>query len=135
MVDCESHKKSRVVLSTTVSELYAFTKCFWTCHCVRGLWMDISAACVAVHMRNDANNLVTAASTTRLPEQKETIHMIQMLRKEARSGQIEDLAHVVSADCLSDCLTKASAKPDAPVKAVSTSVLRILLFIHNSDHC
>ena len=43
--------------------------------------MDISAACVAIHMRTDANNLVTTASTTRLPEQKETIHMIQMLRK------------------------------------------------------
>ena len=75
--------------------------------------MDISAACVAVHIRTDANNIVTTASTTRLPEQKETIHMIQMLRTEAFSGQIEDLAHVVSVDCLSDCLTKASATPDA----------------------
>ena len=74
--------------------------------------MDISAACVAIHMRTDANNLVTTASTTRLPEQKETIHMMQMLRKDHCSGQIENLAHAVSADCLSDCLTKASAKPD-----------------------
>ena len=69
--------------------------------------MDISAACVAIHMRTDANNIVTTASTTRLPEQKETIHMIQMLRKEACSRQTEDLAHVVSVDCLSDCLTQA----------------------------
>ena len=61
--------------------------------------MDISAACVASHMRVDANNLVTTASTTRLLEQKETIHMIQMLRKESCSGQIDDLAHVSSADC------------------------------------
>ena len=42
-------------------------------------------------MRTDANNLVTTAGTTHLPEQKETIHMIQMLRREAVSGSIEDL--------------------------------------------
>jgi hypothetical protein len=30
--------------------------------------------------------------------------MIQMLRKESCSGQIEDLAHVSVADCLSDSL-------------------------------
>ena len=56
------------------------------------------------------------------PEQKETIHMMQMLRNEACSGQIEDLAHVVSADCL----TKASAKPYELAEAVSTSVLKNL---------
>ena len=39
------------------------------------------------------------------------------------SGQIVDLAHVVSADCLSDCLTKLSAKPDGLVRVVSTGVL------------
>ena len=49
--------------------------------------------------------------------------MIQMLRKESVSGRIDDLAHVVSADCLSDCLTKHSAKPDALVKAISTGYL------------
>ena len=57
--------------------------------------MDIRAASVAIHMRTDANNLVTTASTARLPEQKQTIHMIQTLRKDACSGQIEDLTHVV----------------------------------------
>ena len=67
-------------------------------------------------MRTDANIFVAIASTTRLPEQKETIHMIQMLRREACSGQIEDIAHVVSVDCLSDCLTKSSAKADALAK-------------------
>ena len=66
--------------------------------------MDISGTCVAIHMRTDANNIVTTASTTCLPEQKETIHMIQMLRKEYCSRQIDDLAHVSSADCLADCL-------------------------------
>ena len=96
------------------------SKCFGTCHSLRGLWMDVSTACVAIHMRADANNLVTPASTTRLPKQKEAIHMIRMLRKAAFSGQTEGLAHVASTDCLSDCLTKSSAKPDAFIKAVST---------------
>ena len=50
--------------------------------------------------------------------------MIQVLRKETCSGQTEDLAQLVSADCLSDGLTKASAKPDALVKAVATGVLK-----------
>ena len=85
--------------------------------------MDISAACVASHMRTDANNLVTTASTPRSPEQKETIHMIHLLRKESCSGEIDDLAHVSSADCLSDCLTKSSAKSDALYKSVSTGIL------------
>ena len=74
-------------------------------------------------MRTDANNLVTTASTTHLPEQKETIHMINQLRTESCSGSIDDLAHVVSADCLADPLTKNSVKADALVKAVNTGVL------------
>ncbi len=85
--------------------------------------MDITGTEADLHMRTDANNLVTTASTTHLPEQKETIHMIQMLRKEAQSGRIHDLAHVSSEDCMSDCLTKQSASPDALIKAVVTGVL------------
>ena len=85
--------------------------------------MDISGLICEVHMRTDANNLVTTASTTHLPDQKETIHMIQMLRKEACSGGIEDLSHVKSEGCLSDCLTKHSAKPDNLIKASETGVL------------
>ena len=123
LVDYESQKIKRTVLSTTVSELYAFMKCFGTCQFLRGLWMDISGTAAEVHMRTDANNLVTTASTTHLPEQKETIHMINQLRTEACSGAIDDLAHVVSADCLADCLTKHSAKPDFLIKAVNTGVL------------
>ncbi len=46
--------------------------------------------------------------------------MIQMLRKEACSGAIDDLAHVVSKYCLADCLTKNSAKPDELLAAVNT---------------
>ena len=85
--------------------------------------MDISGTAAELHMRTDANNLVTTASTTHLPEQRETIHMINQLRHEACSGAIDDLAHVVSADCLSDCLTKSSAKADPLVQAVATGQL------------
>ena len=74
-------------------------------------------------MRTDAHNLVSTAGTTHLPEQKETIHMIQMLRRESSSGRIDDLAHVVTSDCLSDCLTKHSAKPDSLIKAVESGVI------------
>ena len=49
--------------------------------------------------------------------------MIQMLRKEACSGSIDDLAHVRTEVCLSDCLTKMSAKSDALRKAIDTGIL------------
>ena len=45
--------------------------------------MDISGEVAKIHMRTDAENLVTTARTIHSPEQKETIHMISMLRKEA----------------------------------------------------
>ena len=61
---------------------------------LRGLWKDISGLDAEIHIRTDANNLVSTASTTHSPEQQETIHMIQMLRKEACSGAIADLSHV-----------------------------------------
>ena len=85
--------------------------------------MDVFGSPAELHMRTDANNLVTTASTTHLPEQKETIHMINQLRHEACSGAIDDLAHVVSVDCSSDVLTKASAQPTYLMKAVDTAVL------------
>ena len=56
-------------------------------------------------MRTDANNLVNTASTTHVPGPQETIHMIQMLRKEACSGAIADLSHVRIERCKADCLT------------------------------
>ena len=58
--------------------------------------MDMTAQPIEVHLRTDANNRVTTAASTRLPEQKETIHMTQMLRQEACSGQMHDLAHVLT---------------------------------------
>ncbi len=123
LIDYESQKIKRTVLSTTVAELYAFMKCFGSCQLLRGLWMDLSGMEAPINMRTDANNLVTTAATTRLPEQKETIHMIQMLRKEACSGAIEDLAHVKTEYCLSDPLTKGTIKADTLVQAVETGVL------------
>ena len=99
LVDYESQKIKKTVLSTTVSELYAFMNCFGTCQFLRGPWMDLSASPAEIHMRTDANNLVTTASTTHLPEQKETIHMIAMMRKEVCSGSIADLAHATTHDC------------------------------------
>ena len=119
-MDYESHKINRTTLSTTVSELYSLMKCFGTCLFLKGLWRDLSGETALLHLRSDANNLVTTARTTHLPEQRETIHLISMLRKEACSGSIDDLAHVRSEDCLADCLTKASCKPDALIKAVET---------------
>ena len=98
-------------------------KTFGTRQFIKGLWMDLTGQKAAVHIRTDADNLVTTARTTHLPEQKETIHMIQMLRHESLSGGIHDLAHVVSVDCLADCLTKASAKADYLIRAVNEGVL------------
>ena len=56
--------------------------------------MDIAGEVANIHMRTGAKNLVTTARTSHLPEQKETIHMISMLRKEACSANIHDLAHI-----------------------------------------
>ena len=88
--------------------------------------MDMTGTVAEIHMRTDAKNLVSTAQTTHIPTQKETIHMIQMLRKESSSGSIDDLAHVRTDHCLADCLTKNSAKPEALCKAVSTGVLRTI---------
>ena len=82
--------------------------------------MEISGEVANFHMRTDAKNLVTTARTIHLPEQKEIIHMISMLRKEACSGSIHDLAHTPTQNCLADCLTKASAKADNLITAVKT---------------
>ena len=49
--------------------------------------------------------------------------MIAMLRKEACSGYIDDLAHIRTQFCLADALTKSSAKCDALVTAVTTGTL------------
>ena len=71
-------------------------------------------------MRIDAKNLVTTARTIHFPEQQETIHMTSMLRKEACSGSIYDLAQISTQNCL---LTKSSAKADNLITAVKTGRL------------
>ena len=49
--------------------------------------------------------------------------MVSMLRKEACSGSIHDLAHIPTQNCLADCVTKASAKADNLITAVETGRL------------
>ena len=46
--------------------------------------------------------------------------MISMFRKGACSGNIHDLAHIPTQNCLADCLTKASAVADNFITAVKT---------------
>ena len=99
-----------IVLSTTVAELYFFMKCFGSHQFLRRLLMNISGEVAKIHMTTGAKNVVTTARTIQLPEQKETIHMISMLRKKARSGSIHDVAHIPTQNCLADCRTTASAK-------------------------
>ena len=98
-------------------------KCFGTCLFIRALWADVTGEIIPIHIRTDANNLVTTAQTTHLSEQKETHHLIQMLRHESNTGQLDDLSHIASEYCLADPLTKSSAKPDQLVKTIETGVM------------
>ena len=109
-------------------------KCYGTCQMLRGLIKDITGLSSEIHMRTDANNLVTTASTTHVPEQQETIHMIQMLRKEACSGSIADLSHIRTQWCLADCLTKKSANPQNLMMLFDKVFLKKLMLIHHLDH-
>eukprot|EP00971_Amphidinium_carterae_P330167 6463042-Amphidinium_carterae.1 len=102
-------------MSTTVAELYAFMQTYG------GPWMDISGKLSPIHMRIDAHNVVATVVTTHLLEQRETIHMIHMMHKEACSGGMEDLGHVRTQYCLADCLTKSKINLEVLIKAVKTS--------------
>ena len=82
-------------MSTTDAKLYSLMKGFGTCVYLKGLWADLSGENSEIHLRTDANNLVTTAKITHQLEQKETIHLIQMLRRESNSGSIDDLSHVI----------------------------------------
>ena len=94
LIEYGSQKIKKFVLSTSVAELYSFMKRFGSCQFLRGLWMDLSGEVAIFHIRIDAKNVVRTARTIHLPEQKETIHMISMLRKEACPRSIHDLAHI-----------------------------------------
>ena len=126
LIDYESQKIKKTVLSTTVVELYSVMKCFGSCQFLRGLWMDSSSEVANLHMRTDARNLVTAARTIHVLEQKETIHRISLLREEASSGSIHGLAHSPTQNCLADCFTKCSAKADNLITAVQTRKLLVV---------
>ena len=76
-----------------------------------------------IHMRTDANNLVSTASTTHLPEQRETIHMINQLRRESCSGSIADLAHVSTTEQMADVFTKDKADIKYLETAIETGCL------------
>ena len=52
--------------------------------------------------------------------------MVQMLRKEACSGSIEDLAHVPTKFCLSDPLTKATVNAEMLIKSVETGKIPLV---------
>ena len=67
LIDYESQKIKKTVLSTTVAELYFFMKYFGSCQFLRGLWVDISSEIANIHMRIDAKNLVTTARPNHLP--------------------------------------------------------------------
>lgn len=62
LVDYVSKKIKKACPSTAVTELHAFHKCFGTCMMLRGLLMDMTAQALDMHMRTDANNLVTTAT-------------------------------------------------------------------------
>ena len=49
--------------------------------------------------------------------------MIQQLRKQAVSGDIDDLGHVATQWQLADCLTKASVKPDVIIQSADSGIL------------
>ena len=75
--------------------------------------MCISGEVANIHMRTDAKNVATTARTIHLP----------MLRKDACSGSMHDLAHIPTPNCLADCLAKASAKEANLITAVKTGTL------------
>ena len=62
---------------------------------------------------------MTTAQTTHMPEQKETHHLVQMLRHESNAGHLDDLSHIPSECCFSDPLTTHTAKPDQLVLSIA----------------
>ena len=58
LIDYESQKIDKTVLSISVAELYSFMKCFGSCQFRQGLWTDKSGEIANIHMRTEAKNLV-----------------------------------------------------------------------------
>ena len=76
LIDYESPKITATTLATTAAELYSLMKCFGKRLYLKGLLADLSGENAELHLRTDANNLVTTAKTTHQPEKKETSHLI-----------------------------------------------------------
>jgi hypothetical protein len=85
--------------------------------------VDISGSSAELHTMTDANNLANTVQTAHLPEQRETMRVSNQLRREVRSGAIDDLARVISVGRVADCPTKSSAKPDCLIKAANAGIL------------
>ena len=75
-------------------------KCFCSCRFLCGLWIDLFGEVANIHLSTDGKNLVTTARTIHLPEERESIHVISLLQKEACSGTTHDLDHVPATKCL-----------------------------------
>ena len=114
-------KIKKTVLSTTVGDLYSFMKCCGSCQFLRGLWMDISGYVANVYMRELKQRTWKQQQEqfTYLNKRRQ-INMISMMRKEACSGNIHDLAHIPTQNCCTDCLTKAPVKADNSITAVKS---------------
>ncbi len=129
LIGFQSHKIKKQTLSTTVAELYALLKGFGIGQYLKTLWVDISRRNVPLELRTDANSLMETARTTHAPEQKETTHMIDVIRRVTSTGAIDDL-HTLSVSyalhCNADSLTKTIAKPDQLIKTVNSGLIECL---------
>ena len=93
----------------TVAEVHGLMRGYGSSLLLRDLWPDTTGEVADVRIRMDAINLDTTASATHQPGQKETMRLIQMLQTKSNSGQMHDLAHVRSEDCLADSLANSQA--------------------------
>ena len=123
IIDYESHQITTTTQSTTVAELNVLMKCFGTCFVSESVIGRHKREIVPFHIRTDANNLVTTAQTTHLPEQKETHHLIQMLRHESNTGHLDDLSPIASEILSGRPTYKITAKPDQLVSSIATGKL------------
>ena len=93
-------------MSTTVAGLHGLMRFYISLLSLLGLWSDITGEISDAHTRTNATNLVYNRPDN------------PAKRKESRSGQMHDLAHELSEDCLADSLAKHSAKANELTKAV-----------------
>ena len=129
LVDFESQRIKKIVLSTTVAELYSFMKCFGSCQFLRGLWMDLSGEVAKIHMRTDANKLAITARTNHLPERKDAIHIISMLRKRKPAQEIFMILLTLQLKIAWQTLTKASAKADILIRQENWLMLTFTMIL------